>query len=298
MPRNQIFFPNDTPAIPEFAHAALKYVHPMIEPTLFVNDNYAFEQGGVRFEVIAMPGAEGSDGLCVWLPKQKILFTGDLFGHIFPMWPNLVTIRGERARFVQPYLDSLQRVLKLEPELIVPSHFYPVKGKEYIREGVQLTYDAVKYVHDAVIDGMNDGKDVYTLMREIQLPAELEIPEVHGKVSWGVRSIWEAYVGWFYVTSTTELYTVPVRETYPEIVALGGGAEVFGQRAGAHAQHGEPEKALHLAEMALAVEPENRTALEARLAALQVLLERSGDLNHYEVEWLKHRITETRKQLP
>jgi alkyl sulfatase BDS1-like metallo-beta-lactamase superfamily hydrolase len=120
---------------------------------------------------------------------------------------------------------------------------------------------------------------------------------VHGKVSWGVRSIYEAYLGWFHLQSSTELYAVPVRAVYPEIVAMGGGAAAFAERATAHVEKGEPERALHLAEMALAAEPKNRDAKSARLGALEILLERSGGVNHYEVEWLRHRIGETRDDL-
>ena len=94
-----------------------------METTKLVSDTYAFEQGGVRFEVMAMPGAEGSDGLVVWLPDHEILFTGDLYGHTFPMWPNLTTIRGERPRFPLPYVDSINRVLALNPKILIPSHF-------------------------------------------------------------------------------------------------------------------------------------------------------------------------------
>jgi len=294
MQRNKIFFPDDVPSLPS---ALLAPFYPTIEPTRLVSDRYSFEQGGVRFEVIAMPGAEGSDGLVVWLPDQEILFTGDFFGHIFPMWPNLVTIRGERPRFAMPYVDSLNRVLELDPRMLIPSHFEPIEGRERIREGLIRMRDAVLYVHDQVIDGINDGKDVYTLMREIQLPSELAVPEVHGKVSWGVRSIYEAYLGWFHLDSTTELYPVPARAVYPEVVALAGGPQVFAERAGKLVGSGEPERALHFAELALSVDPEQGDALRARLAALELLLERSGDVNHYEVEWLKHRIAATRDDL-
>jgi alkyl sulfatase BDS1-like metallo-beta-lactamase superfamily hydrolase len=195
-----------------------------------------------------------------------------------------------------PYVDSINRILELDPVLMVGSHFEPIEG-EAIRDGLTRIRDAVLYVHDAVIEGINDGKDVRTLMREIQLPPHLAIPEVHGKVAWGVRSMYEGYLGWFHLESTTELYDVPVGDVYPEIVELGGGVEVFAGNAWKHVRAGEPERALHLAEMALAVEAENQDALRARVAALELLLERSGDVNHYEVEWLKHRIGETREQL-
>ncbi len=294
MERNKIFFPDDVPNLPSFALAAS---YPTIEPTRLVYDRYDFEQGGVRFEVLSMPGAEGADGLAVWLPDQKILFTGDLWGHIFPMWPNLTTIRGERARFAMPYVDSLNRILELDPVMLVPSHFEPIEGRERIREGITRMRDAVVYVHDAVIEGINDGKSVETMMREITLPEEIAVPEVHGKVSWGVRSIYDAYLGWFHLDSTTELYDVPARDVYAEITEAAGGPQAVADLAVASIERGEPERALHFAEMSLAAEPGQRRALEARLAALELLLQRSGDVNHYEVEWLKHRIAATREAL-
>jgi flavorubredoxin len=83
MKRNAMFFPKNVPTLPDSALGILKHLYPTVEPTRLVDRGYAFELGGVRFEALNMPGAEDSDGLCVWLPQQEILFTGDFFGHIF-----------------------------------------------------------------------------------------------------------------------------------------------------------------------------------------------------------------------
>ena len=297
MKRNAVFFPENVPTVPDFALGLLKRLYPTIEPTLLVDREYIFELGGVRFEVLNMPGAEGSDGLVVWLPDQEILFTGDFFGHIFPMWPNLTTIRGERPRFPWPYVESLDRILALDPKMLVPSHFEPVTDREVIRAGVRRTRDAVAYVDAAVIEGINDGKDVHSLMREIQLPEELSLPEVHGKVSWGVRSIFDDYTGWFHLQSTTELYDVPRDALDPELVELAGGPAVIVARGLEHLETAEPVKALHLADMALHADPENSAALRLRLGALSAVLEASGEVNHYETYWLRDRIEKTRSAL-
>ncbi len=175
----------------------------------------------------------------------------------------------------------------------VPSHIEPIRGRETIRAGVRRTRDAVAYVEQAVIDGINDGKDAHTLMREIALPPELALPEVHGKVSWGVRSIFEDYTGWFQLRSSTELYAVPRRAIDPEIVEMAGGTNAVAARGAARLERSEPVEALHLADMALEAEPENAAALRVRLDALGDLLEASSDVKHDEVYWLRHRIDET-----
>jgi len=297
MKRNAMFFPEDVPTVPDFALGLLKRLYPTIEPTRLIDREYIFELGGVRFEVLAMPGAEGSDGLVVWLPDQEILFTGDFFGHIFPMWPNLTTIRGERPRFPWPYVESLDRILALDPKMLVPSHFAPITDREVIRAGIRRTRDAVAYVDAAVIEGINDGKDVHRLMREIQLPEELSLPEVHGKVSWGVRSIFDDYTGWFHLESTTELYDVPRTALDPELVEMAGGPDVVTARGVSHLKKNEPVKALHLSDMALHADPEDEAALRLRLDALSALLEASGEVNHYETYWLRDRIDTTRHAL-
>ena len=268
-----------------------------VEPDILVNDLYEFELGGTRFEVIATPGAEGDDAVSVWLPDSRILFTGDTLGPIFPMWPNLYTLRGEKMRFAAEYIQTLDHLIALEPEILVPSHFEPIEGAAEVRAGLQRIRDAVAYVHDAVVDGMNAGRNVYELMRDIQLPPELELTEAHGKVSWVVRSIWEGYAGWFYLDSTTELYPVPASNMYGELAELSGGADVLARRAAEHVEAGRAVEALHLVEVALAADANHRASLEARLGALEQLLERAAGVNFYEVRWLTHRIALTRAQL-
>jgi alkyl sulfatase BDS1-like metallo-beta-lactamase superfamily hydrolase len=144
-----------------------------------------------------------------------------------------------------------------------------------------------------VIDGINDGRDVHSLMREIQLPEELALPEVHGKVSWGVRSIFDDYTGWFQLQSTTELYDVPRTAIDPEIVDMAGGVAAVAARGAEHLEKGQPVEALHFSDMVLNADPDNDAALRVRLGALRALLEASGEVNHYETYWLRDRIEQT-----
>jgi alkyl sulfatase BDS1-like metallo-beta-lactamase superfamily hydrolase len=297
MPRNRIFYPEQIPALPiELAGSWVSRLYPKLEPTILVDDTYAFELGGQRFELLHTPGAEGEDSISLWLPDRKILFTGDFFGPLFPMWPNLYTIRGEKNRFAIPYIQSLERLIALEPEVLVPSHFMPIEGKEQIRADMTRIRDAVQYVHDATVAGMNEGKELHALMREIRLPEELELSEGHGKVAWGVRSIWEGYSGWFR-TDTVDLYDVPARAVHGELAQMAGGGSALAERALARLAANQPVEALHLLDVAQTAEPGNPAVLRARIAVLERLLELSGDVNHSEVFWLRGRIAATREQL-
>ena len=274
-----------------------RHVQARPQPTLTFKERHEFELGGLRFELIATPGGETIDSMCVWLPQHRIAFVGNAFSALFGHFPNLVTLRGDRYRFALPFIESVNRVLALEPALLLTGHFAPIEGAEVIRAALSRVRDAVQYVHDATVQGMNDGKDVFTLMREIQLPPHLEVGQGYGCVSWSVRAIWEGYAGWFHQRSTTELYPSLPNDVYPDVVELAGGALALAQRAQERLAGGQPVHAIHLAEIALAAEPQSRPALEAYLAAHQRLLEERGGINFWETGWLRYQIERTRHAL-
>jgi alkyl sulfatase BDS1-like metallo-beta-lactamase superfamily hydrolase len=259
-------------------------------PSVLVEDRLALELGGVRFELLATPGGETVDSLVVWLPEERACFTGNLFSALFGHFPNLVTLRGDRLRDALRFVDSLDRVRALEPELLLVGHHGPVEGRALIAAELTRLRDAVLYVHDATVRGMNEGRDVFSLMRDVRLPPELELGEGYGKVAWGVRAIFEGYAGWFHARSTTELYPVPPASVHPDLVDLAGGAERVAERARRRAEAGAPVEAIHLAEAALAAEPAHRGALEASLVAHRALLAASS--NFWETSWLRRRAAE------
>ena len=295
--RNRLLFTFMPEEPPEEGLMVYGGVAPDIE--VMEGDVYAFEVGGVRFEAIAAAGAEGDDNLVLWLPERRLLFSGDFFGPLFPMVPNLFTLRGEKFRDPLAYVRSLDRLIGLEPEMVLPSHFDPISGSERIRGDMRKMRDATQYIHDRTVTGMNRGKTAWQLMREVKLPPELALSEGHGKVSWNVRSIWEHYSTWFHFESTTELYPLRIRELYPDIAELAGGPEPLAVRARRHLEAGEPEAALHWVELGLAGQPTHAGLLGARLSALNQLLDRAfaQGSNYSETSWLKSRIAITEQVL-
>lgn len=284
---------------------ALKYIQenagggipPQSRPTpdITFDDRYELELGGVRMELLWTPGGETTDSIVIWLPDHEICFTGNLFSALFGHFPNLVTVRGDRYREALRFIDSLERVLALEPALLLPGHGGPVAGKETIREELTRLRDAVRYVHDETVKGMNHGKDIHTLMREIRLPPELEVGQGYGKVSWSVRAIWETYAGWFHHRSTTELYDVPAAAVHADLVELAGGPDAIARRAADRLEAGEPVAAIHLAEVALSGAPDDVATLEVMIAAHELLESQSE--NFWLTQWLRKQLADLRARL-
>ncbi len=254
-------------------------------------DNHTTELGGRRIDLYSVSGGEATDALAVWLPEEQIVFTGNLLGPMFGHVPNLYTIRGDKIRSAIAFIHSVERIMALKPQVLVNGH--DVFRGPMIPETLAKVRDATIYLRDRTIDGMNEGTDLWTLMRQVTLPLELALPQLHGKVPWIVRAIWEEHTGWFRYESTTELYHVPAAAVWPDVLELAGGKARFTERARDHLHAQRPLHALHLTDMVLRHNPGDRDALQVKRAALEQLLEASGRENFSEVQWLGSEILDT-----
>jgi glyoxylase-like metal-dependent hydrolase (beta-lactamase superfamily II) len=253
----------------------LRWDVPEPEVTTYVHDSLEFEVGGRRYVALSVPGGETLDALAVWLPEERAAWIGNLMGALWGALPHLSTIRGDRPRSATLFIRSVQRVLDLEPELLLTGHDEPIRGAERIQREAGRIVEAVRYIRDATIDGMNTGKDLHALMGEITLPPHLQADTGRGPVSWYVRAVWEEHVGWFKAETMTELYPVHQRAIWPELAGLVGGVDVLAERAKVHVGAGEPLEAIHYTDIALGVDPGHRSAREAKIAAMRLLLDRS-----------------------
>ena len=257
------------------------------EPTTTFEDRLELSVGRRELVLLSTPGGETTDSLVIWHPESRTAFTGNLFGPLFGHVPNLVTMRGDRYRDALTYVDSLDLILDLAPNRLLTGHFGPIEGTDLIAGEVTAMRDAMQWVHDRTIEGMNAGSDVHTLMGEIRTPAHLDIGEGYGKTSWNVRAIWENYAGWFHHRSTTELYDVPAAAVAVDLVAAAGPAALVGA-ARARLEAAEPVAALHLTDIVLAADPENTDARLVATDASRSLLHASS--NFWERAWLTRSI--------
>jgi alkyl sulfatase BDS1-like metallo-beta-lactamase superfamily hydrolase len=180
----------------------------------------------------------------------------------------------------------------LKPELVLTGH-EAIAGAGRIERETTRIIDAVQWVHDRTVEGMNAGRDLRTLMREITPPPELALTEEYGKVAWNVRAIWHEYTGWFDpARGTTDLYGVPPSSVAADVAELAGGAERLAERARAYVADGKPLEALHLLDIALAAEPGSAPGREIKRDALTLLLEQTRGRNLWERMWIAAEIRE------
>ncbi|WP_404481468.1 MBL fold metallo-hydrolase [Novosphingobium sp. BL-52-GroH] len=264
---------------------------PHVELDILVDRRLTIELGGRTFELISTPEGETVDALTVWMPQEKIAFTGNVFGPVWLSMPFLNTLRGDKPRLVRNYLKSLEAIRNLGAEIVVTGHGEAIRGAARIRADLDKLHAAVSHVRDYTLDGMNAGRDVHTLMREFAWPEGLEIGEFHGKGSWAVKSIWREYSGWLhYEDGTSALYGVPRSSVDADLVELAGGAAKLAQRAQAKLDGGALLEAVHLTDIALNADAANVDVLKVRKAAHEALLAASGGRNLSETMWLRSEI--------
>jgi len=268
-----------------------------IDPTILFDEHYEFTLGGVEFQLFSTPG-ETPDHLTVWLPAYKIAFMGDNYAGIGipePMsFPNIYAIRGTKPRWALDWISSIDKVLSLKPDVVLSGHGEPIRGNAEITRRLTRYRNAIQYVHDETVKGMNAGKDVYTLMQEIKLPASYDLSQVFGTVKWSVRGIYDGYAGWFDMNPST-MYELPPSSVYPDLVKLAGGPEPVVKLALEKLEGGKPVEALHLTDVVLASDPNNNGALEARVKVLNYLQDRSE--NYIESGWLDYGIRKAKEKL-
>ena len=236
-----------------------------------IDGDYAFSVGGRQFEILWTPGGETRSAIIVWLPTERIAIVGNLFGPLFGNQPNLNTLRGDKPRSAMQFVASVKRLQALRPQMILTGH-EAVQGSEHIERELSRIAESVQFIHDRTIEGMNAGKDLQTLMREVVPPPHLALTEEYGRVSWNVRAIWHEYSGWHDpAKGLTDLYGVPSASVAPALCELAGGAQRIAFRAREFVEAGKPLEALHLLDIVLAASPSLALGLAVKREALDVL---------------------------
>ena len=193
-------------------------------PTKTFSGEARFVVGGTTFVLVEAPG-ETEDQLFVHLPDLGVLLPGDNWYHAFP---NLYTIRGTRPRSVSRWIASLDAMRAREPEVLIPSHTAPVRGKESVAAALTAHRDAIQWVRDQVVRGANQGWDIDRVAAHAALPPDLaavpSLAETYGQVDWSARAIFDAALGWF-DGRVEELYPLHRSDIARRRVQQMGGAE-------------------------------------------------------------------------
>lgn len=254
----------------------------VVRPNRTFADTLSDTIAGIRFTLVHAPG-ETPDQIFIWLPDKKTILSGD---NIYKTFPNLYTIRGTSSRDLKKWVASLDKIRALHPDFLVPSHTGPIKGKDKIYNILTDYRDAIEYVHDQTVRGMNMGMTPDELVEFVKLPPRLAkspyLKEYYGTVAWSVRSVFDGYLGWF-DGNPTNLFPLQPTETARHMADLAGGPDALMKKAVSADKSKDFQWVLNLTDYLLRLDPKNSRARQLRVHALTALGEKSANPNarHY-----------------
>lgn len=261
-----------------------------VPPTKLFAEEHTFTAGGVDFELYHTEG-ETFDHLMVWLPKERILMPGDLFYPCFPMLASPM----KPNRPVLGWAESLDRMRKLKPKLMLPSHGLPVRGEEEVDRQLANYAKAIRFVHDETVKRLNKGMPEHQIRAEVQLPEELAklpyLQPIYGTVAWGVNGVIRNYTGW-YDMNPTHLDSLGTEERSRLLVEAAGGAASLMSKVQAASNAGKPQLVLELTDVILEAAPDFAPAHRLRAEALMKLAESAVNpvtVNVYRGAAQRHR---------
>lgn len=138
-----------------------------------------FDLGGKRVNVLHLGFAQTDGDLFVWLPGEKVLFTGNPVISISPSLPWLLDGKSEQS------LATMSRLRALAPDdaIIVPGHGRPA-GVEMIDYPIGYLAELRSQVRAAIDVGLTEAETVAKLAESMKRYSGYKIfPWVHSQVN-------------------------------------------------------------------------------------------------------------------
>ncbi len=240
-------------------------------PTHFLKgERQTIEVSGVELELVSSPG-ETNDQLFAWYPAGKVLFAGDNFYWSFP---NLYAIRGTPNRSVRLWAESLGKLAAYDAEAVVGGHTKPITGADQVKQVLTDYHAAVQFIHDKTVEGMNKALTPDELVQYVQLPEGLAskdyLQPFYGHPEWGVRSVFNGYLGWFDGNPSNLFRLTPKDEADRLSKLLGGPGRLLDAARSALAAD-DNQWAAQLADHLLAIDADDKNAKQIKADALTKL---------------------------
>ncbi|MBT8083839.1 MAG: alkyl/aryl-sulfatase [Woeseia sp.] len=222
---------------------------------------------GLDLELVASTG-ETYDHLYVWFPKERVAFSGDNF---YKSWPNLYAIRGTPYRDVREWANAVDRILKERPVAVVAGHTRPVIGEATVNETLTYYRDAILFLFDKTVEGINKGMTPNQLVEYVVLPDKYQnldyLRPYYGNPEWAIRAIFDGYLGWF-DGNATSLFPLSDKAEAERIARVAGGTDALLGSIETAIEEEDYQWAAQLCDYVLTLQPNNKAALLHKADAL------------------------------
>jgi cyclase len=138
-------------------------------PNVTFSDSVTIMLGAREIQVLHAQAITPGDTY-LYLPKEKILVTGDILLSPYPF-----AIGGT---YPTEWLKTLQKFTSLEPRVIIPGHGDAQTNTDFLRSNVAMFQEAMQQVRDAKVKGMTVEQTLETLGKQnTELAAKIGITD-------------------------------------------------------------------------------------------------------------------------
>jgi alkyl sulfatase BDS1-like metallo-beta-lactamase superfamily hydrolase len=233
-----------------------------LPPTLAYSERLDLRVGEHELRLVHARG-ETDDHTWVFLPKTRVLCTGDLFIWAAPNAGNPQKVQ----RFAIEWATALRRMAALDPEFLLPGHGLPVVGASRVREALLDTAEYLESLYTQTLAAMNQGATIYEILEHVRPPVELAakpyLRPVYDEPDFIVRNVYRCLGGW-YSGVPSELKPAPRGRQAREIATLAGGVRRLLARAQECVEDDQLAMACHLVDWAADAEPESKEVHKLR----------------------------------
>jgi len=234
-------------------------------PTIDVDAPLDVVIAGVPLKIMPMEG-DVHEHLWVWLPEDKVLFSGDSPPH--GVFPAVETARFEIGRDAEGMLEAVDTTLALAPEHIAPGHSRILSGQQEITEIMTLTRDAIAFLVDQVNRFFLSNRSVDELLDQLHLPpaiaAHPELQPYYHRWEWMMRQRFIKKAG--FIDDSMDYLSLNAIDEAERLVPLLGGKERVMALADSLAED-DPRWAARLATYVLLTHKDDAEALAIRQRA-------------------------------
>jgi len=240
----------------------------LVVPTRTIAVKTEIEIAGVRLVLIPSPG-DLTDNMMIWLPKEKVLFTGDVLGGTFPY---IATVRFEIDRKPVDFIESIDRSLALEPRKLVSGHGR-VLFEDEINEVLLSTRDVIQFMINQMDRLVNKGRTVDEIISELKLPEKLakhpDLQAHYHRLEWIIKQMFIKRAGFF--NTENDLVKLTNIEENKRFIALLGSEEKVLKHARTAFNNKDYRWASSLASKVLSVSANNAEALRIQNASFKAI---------------------------
>lgn len=170
---------------------------------------------GKHFVLIFVLG-ETDDATWVFLPEQKVIFTGDFMIWAFPNCGNPQKVQ----RYPLEWALEFRKMASKAPEFLLPGHGLPIIGKQRCAEVLTESAAALEYLVENCVKLMNEGNHFFPkknqrnltkidslgyslneIIHKISLPPHFSkkpfLQPVYDDPQFILQNIWRLYGGWY-----------------------------------------------------------------------------------------------------